>query len=375
VTAVADAFDWGLLEPAGRAGSVVSDDRILDAMVELESAHLAAWSSLIDVENTATLDATALDREALLRESRRSGVPVVGLAQALRRQGGTLVHQGMTSQDVVDSALMMVSRDALTGARDALQAAGRRFAALAREHRGTPFAVRTLTQEAETTTLGAVIGGWLDVVSSAVETVDAAKFPLQLGGAVGDGEAFGRLAGRPDAVAILRRRISAALGLADPGRAWHTDRSPVLAVTRAAASICSAGGRVGRDLALLARDGVATPLHGGASSAMPHKKNPVDAVLLVANGLRVSGPVAVLQVASLSYDARPAGEWHAEWQAWRETLRLAAESASLLQNAADDLVIQARRAPATTTTMAPRGAPELDAAIARFERLREGDPS
>ncbi|MGN7799589.1 lyase family protein [Leifsonia sp. 22587] len=371
---MADAFDWGLLEPAGATGAVVSDDRILAAMVELERAHFTAWSSLLDVETTASLDVESLDREALLKESRRSGVPVVGLAQALREQGGTLVHQGMTSQDVLDSALMMVSRDALTVAREALTAAGRRFAALAREHRGTPFTVRTLTQEAEATTLGAVIGGWLDAVSSAIETVDSVVFPLQLGGAIGDGDAFARLSGRPDAVAILRRRISAILGLADPGRVWHTDRSPVLAVTRAAASVCSAGGRVGRDLGLLARDDVATPLHGGASSAMPHKKNPVDAVLLVANGLRVSGPLGVVQTASLSYDARPAGEWHAEWQAWRETLRLAAESASLLEHAAGDLVIQTRRAPVTPAS-APRGSHEVDAAVARFERLQEGDAS
>jgi len=368
---VADAFDWGLLEPAGEAGTIASDDRILDAMVEVERAHLGAWGALLGVETTSTLEAGDLDRASLLRESRRAGVPVVGLAQALRQQGGTLVHQGMTSQDVMDTALMLISRDVLTTARAGLVAAGSSFAALAREHRGTPFAVRTLTQEAETSTLGAVIGGWLDVISSALETVDAVAFPLQLGGAVGDGDAFARLSGRPDAVTELRRRMAGALGLTDPVRAWHTDRSPVLAVTRASASVCSAGGRIGRDLGLLARDETATPIHGGGSSAMPHKRNPVDAVLLVANGLRVGGPLAVVQTASLSYDARPAGEWHAEWQAWRETLRLAAESASLLEHAAGDLVIQVRRSdgPATGT---PRAATVVDAALSRFERLADG---
>lgn len=369
---MADAFDWGLLEPAGEAGAIASDDRILDAMVEVERAHLGAWSGLLGVDTTSALDAGAVDRASLLRESRRAGVPVVGLAQALRGQGGTLVHQGMTSQDVMDTALMVVSRDALAVAREALVSAGRRLLTPAREHRGTPFAVRTLTQEAETTSLGAVIGGWLDVISSTLETVDAVTFPLQLGGAVGDGDAFARLSGRTDAVVELRRRISAALGLSDPGRAWHTDRSPVLAVTRACASVCSAGGRIGRDLGLLARDGVATPIHGGGSSAMPHKRNPVDAVLLVANGLRVGGPLAVVQTASLSYDARPAGEWHAEWQAWRETLRLAAESAALLAHAAGDLVIQVRR-PDGPTAGDPRGADGVDAAVSRFERLAEGD--
>lgn len=368
---VVDAFDWGLLEPAGADAAVVADDRILHAMIELERAHLVAWGGLLGVETTSTLDADLLDREALLRESRQAGVPVVGLAQALRQQGGTLVHQGMTSQDVLDTALMVVSRDALVGARTRLGEAGRRFAALVREHRPTPFAVRTLMQEAETTTLGAVLSGWLDAITSALEVLDAVEFPLQLGGAVGDGEAFARLSGDPDAVAKLRRRIAAAVGLTDPGRAWHTDRSPVLAVTRAAASVCTAGGRIGRDLGLLARDEVVTPLHGGGSSAMPHKKNPVDAVLLVANGLRVSGPLAVVQTASLSYDARPAGEWHAEWQAWRECLRLGAESAALLAHAAEDLVVHIRRAH-VDPAKPPRATATVDAALARFERAVEG---
>lgn len=368
---VADAYDWGLLEPAGEADALASDDRILHAMVELERAHLAAWSALLGVENTSALDADQLDRDALLRESRRAGVPVVGLAQALRQQGGTLVHQGMTSQDVMDTALMLVSRDALAAARTGLVTAGHRFAALAREQRSTPFAVRTLTQEAETTTLGAVIGGWLDVLSSTLEVLDAVTFPLQLGGAIGDGDAFARLSGDPDAVATLRRRVAEALGLADPGRAWHTDRAAVLAVTRAAGSVCAAGGRIGRDLGLLARDDVVSPLHGGGSSAMPHKRNPVDAVLLVANGLRASGPAAVLQATALSYDARPAGEWHAEWQPWRDALRLAAESARLLAHAAEGLVVDERRTHAGTA-VSPRAGAVVDAAVARFDRAAQG---
>ena len=365
---MADGFDWGLLEPAGQYTGIVADDRLLDAMVDVERAHLAVWSDLLGVERISSLDAEQLDRDALLEESRRSGVPVVGLVQALRQQGGALVHQGMTSQDVLDTALVLLSRDALIAARVSLVDAGERFAELAREHRTAPFTVRTLTQEAEATTLGSVIGGWVDVISSALEVLDGAGFPLQLGGAVGDGDAFAGLSGDADAVTALRRRIAELLGLADPGRAWHTDRSPVLAITRAAASVCAAGGRVGRDLGLLARDEVVTPLHGGGSSAMPHKQNPVDAVLLVANGLRVSGPVSVVQTAALSYDARPAGEWHAEWQAWRDSLRLAAESAALLAHAANDIVVHVH--PSDSAASAGRRALVVDAALARFDTLK-----
>lgn len=383
---MAEAFDWGLLEPAGVAGLVASDDRVLEAMVDVERAYLAAWCEILGVESSAVLGAEVIDEDALLRSSRQAGVPVVGLVHELRRQGGERVHQGMTSQDVLDTALMIVSKDALGGARAQLESAGRSLRDLALEHRATPTIARTLTQEAEPTTLGAAISVWLDAVTSALEALDSVSYPVQLGGAVGDGNAMLRRSGDPAAVATLRSRVAGQLGLADPGRSWHTERSAVLAVARSAASVCAAGGRVGRDLGLLARDGVITPGHGGGSSSMPHKHNPVDAVLLVANGLRVGGALAVLQSAALSYDARPAGEWHAEWQAWRETLRLAAESASLLDHASSDLVVHdgraaARDAQASSEAVSDTGhraadqsntiaaGHMVDAAVERFDEL------
>jgi 3-carboxy-cis,cis-muconate cycloisomerase len=370
VTDVADTFDWGLLEPAGAAGHVVSDDRILNAMVDVENAYLAAWSELLGVESAAVLETDLVDRAALLDAGRSAGVPVVGLVQALRQQGGDLVHEGMTSQDVLDTALMIASRDALTSAREALAASGHRLARLAADLRATPAMARTLTQEAEPTTLGVVISVWLDIVTSTIERLDAVRFPLQLGGAVGTGEAFVRLSGNADAADELRRKLSSTLGLTDAKRSWHTDRSPVLAVASAAAQVCVAGGRIGRDLALLAREDVATPLHGGGSSAMPHKQNPVDAVLLTANGLRSGGPLATLHAAALSYDARPAGEWHAEWQAWREILRLAAESADLLEHAIGDLVVHPV-APGAARPNVEAAARIVEAAIERFSSIAE----
>ena len=380
---MADAFDWGLLEPAGEAGLAVSDDSVLAAMVEVERAYLAAWSELLGVDSSAELTSETIDKDALLRSSRQAGVPVVGLVDALRRQGGERVHQGMTSQDVLDSALMIVSKDALGAVRRQLESAGRRLRDLALEHRATPTVARTLTQQAEPTTLSAVISVWVDAVTSALEEVGSVSYPVQLGGAVGDGNAMVRRSGDPDAVATLRRRVAARLGLSDPGRSWHTERSAVLAVTRAAASVCSAGGRIGRDLGLLARDGVMTPAHGGGSSSMPHKHNPVDAVLLVANGLRVGGALAVLQSAALSYDARPVGEWHAEWQAWRETLRLAAESASLLDHVSGELVVHAEGAVAQARPeTGPRAVDDsdliaaghvVDSAVSRFSRVVSAD--
>jgi 3-carboxy-cis,cis-muconate cycloisomerase len=300
-------------------------------------------------------------------------MPVVALVEQLRGQAGERadqVHRGATSQDVLDSALMLVSRDALTGARARLVAAGSTLSALADREKASPLIARTLTQPAEATTLGAAFAAWLDAVSSAIAAVDGVSFPAQLGGAVGTGEAFARLAGRADAPAALRASVARHLGLADPGRAWHTDRAPVLAVAAAAAQVCASAGRIGRDLGLGARDGMLQPDEGGGSSAMPHKRNPVDAVVLTANGLRAGGLVATVHAAALSSDARPAGEWHAEWQAWRGLLRLAAESADVLAHAADHLVIDAPAATASVTAIAAAGA-VVDASRARFAALTQ----
>lgn len=372
---MAEAFDWGLLEPAGPDGQSASDDRVLEAMVAFESAYLAAWSDLLGLSvdavlDGALLDARLIDRGELLAASRLAGAPVIGLVQVLRKQVGEargLVHQGLTSQDVVDSALMLVSRDALRVARRDLVSGGEALLALAREHKSTPLLAKTLMQEAEPTTLGAALASWLDGVTSAVNAVDAVEFPVQLGGAVGIGEAFPRISARADAVATLRGRLSQRLSLADPGRCWHTERTPVLAVVGAAALVCTTAGRIGRDLGLLARDGVVTPLQGGASSAMPHKRNPVDAIILTANGLRIGGMVATVHAAALSYDARPAGEWHAAWQDWRGSLRLAEESAAVLAHAVAHARIDPPAATASSSALDAAGA-VVEAAISRFQR-------
>jgi 3-carboxy-cis,cis-muconate cycloisomerase len=368
---VADAFDWGLLEPAADSGAGAGDDAILDALVAVERALVLAWADLDggDGESLAVaFDASALDRDALRAGVRADGVPVVALVEQLRVQAGDradLVHRGATSQDIIDTALMLISRTVLAETRTRLAETGNALGALAQRERATPFIARTLSQPAEPSTVGAAIAAWLDAVSSALATLDAAVFPVQLGGAVGTGEAFARLSGRADAGAVLRASLAGRLGLADPGRAWHTDRAPVLAVASAAAQVCATAGRIGRALALGARDGILMPDEGGASSAMPHKRNPVDAVVLTANGLRAGGLVATLYSAALSSDARPAGEWHAEWQAWRGLLRLAAESADVLAHAVAHLVIAIPEAAASPTAITAAG-DVVDAALARF---------
>ncbi|MBT2517512.1 3-carboxy-cis,cis-muconate cycloisomerase [Streptomyces sp. ISL-90] len=345
------ADDWGLLEPLGAAASATSDDAVLAALVEVERGLVRAWGDVLDDDLSAVaaaLDARALDREALLAGARSGGVPVIALVEQLRAQAeaiadgaGDRVHAGATSQDILDSALVLVARAALAEARGHLVTAGDALAALAGQERDTTSIARTLGQHAEPSTIGVTVAGWLDGMSSAIEAVDGTVFPVQLGGAVGTGEAFDRLARRVDAANELRAALAAQLGLADPGRAWHTERSPILRIAGTAALVAAALGRIGREIAFLARTeiGEVALASTGGSSAMPHKRNPVDAVLLTANGLRAPGLIATVHAASVSQDARPAGEWHAEWQALRGLVRLALESATAAAGLAQGLRI------------------------------------
>ncbi len=361
---------------------------MLAAMIAVEEALVGAWDELDGSSagpgyQPLAFDAAAIDRERLVAGAREAGVPVIALVGQLRAQAGAhagRVHRGATSQDIVDSALVLVSRASLSRARDALAAAAAELAERAVRSRATPLLARTLTQEAEPATLGVSLASWLDAVVSALEVLDRLDYPVQLGGAVGTGAAFARLAGRADAPQTLRAGLASRLGLSDPGRSWHTDRGPVLAIADAAARVAALAGRIGRDLGLAARAGVLLPATGGGSSAMPHKRNPVDAVLLTANGLRAPGLLATVHTAALSYDARPAGEWHAEWQAWRGLLRVAVESAEVLAHAVADLVVAdvatSAASSADPADLAAAGA-VVDAAVARYrahaEPEREAD--
>lgn len=381
---MAEPFDWGLLEPAGAVGVPAGDDRVLAAMIAVEEALVGAWDELDGSAagpgyERLAFDAAAIDRERLVAGAREAGVPVIALIEQLRAQAGAhggRVHRGATSQDIVDSALVLVSRESLSRTRDALAVAAAELAARAIRSRATPLLARTLTQQAEPTTLGASLASWLDAVVSALEVIDRLDYPVQLGGAVGTGAAFARLAGRADAPQTLRAGLASRLGLSDPGRAWHTDRGPVLAIADAAARVAAVAGRIGRDLGLAARDGVLLPATGGGSSAMPHKQNPVDSVLLTANGLRAPGLLATVHTAALSSDARPAGEWHAEWQAWRGLLRIATESAEVLAHAVADLVVTegvpSAESSADAADLAAAGA-VVDAAVARYRAHAEPD--
>jgi 3-carboxy-cis,cis-muconate cycloisomerase len=388
------AADWGLLQPV-TAGTpdAPGDDDVLAAMVRVEAALLRAWVAEDgggDDDAARVLEQPAtpqrLDRDALVAGVARDGAPVVALVEQLRalldEHGAAAgrLHAGATSQDVLDTALMVVARESFARLRVSLVATGRALATLADAERAAPRLAHTLGRAAAPTTLGAQAAVWLDGVSSAVAAVDAVHLPVQLGGAVGTGEQADREAGRAGTAASLRASVAAGLGLEDPGRSWHTDRTPVLGVATAAATASLALGRIGRDLLAGARDGVdEIGLAGsGTSSAMPHKRNAVGPVAMCAAAVQAPGLLSTVARAAVAVDERPAGEWHAEWRALLDLLRLGCGSAGTADRTARTLAVHRE---AALRNLRAAGLPEPDAvtlvacgravddALARFERV------
>jgi 3-carboxy-cis,cis-muconate cycloisomerase len=324
------AEDVGLLSPgwAGSAAEAATGDAaFLQAMLDAEAALARAKAAIGLIPATAAgvisaaARAGAFDVRGLALAARSGGNPVIPLVAALTGaagDAGRYVHHGATSQDILDSAAMLVARRTLRTVLADLDDAADALAGLARTHRATPMPGRTLTQHAVPTTFGLKAAGWYTLIRQARARLAALRLPAQLGGAAGTLAAFG------DAGVRLVTAYARELGLAEPVLPWHALRAPVAELASALALTTGALGKLAADVLVLARTeiGEVAEGSGGGSSAMPHKSNPVRATLIAA-AARQAPPLAAVLLGSLAAeDERPAGAWHAEWQPLRELLRV-----------------------------------------------------
>ena len=321
-----ETADAGLLSPVQvgtLAEALTSDRAVAEAMVAVEASLRRALREHgrgpTGPESTPELDVRHLAREAV-----QPGNPTVPLVSVLREglsgEEAAAVHHGATSQDVVDSALMLVATSVLHRIEDGLVDLAHRLAGLAAEHRGTPCVARTLTQQAMPTTLGFRVAGWLDGVLDALESVRSClPLPVSLGGPVGTAAAYGS-AGPAVAAALAE-----GLGLAAPAISWHTNRAPVLRLAGCLTEVGNACGRIAADLLLLSQTeiGEADDGSAGRSSAMAHKANPTRSVLVASAARQLPGLLATVASSGASPSERPPGAWHAEWEPLRTMLRLA----------------------------------------------------
>jgi 3-carboxy-cis,cis-muconate cycloisomerase len=332
----------------------VSDTAWLQAMLDaeaglaraLERAGLAPAGAGEAV--TAAARAKDFDPNELGQLASLTGNPVPGLARALARRvpqtaAGT-VHRGATSQDIVDTAAMLLAKRAADVILADLAQAADVTAGLADAHRSSIMIGRTLLQQAVPVTFGLVAAGWLaglDEARQGLAAVRARRLAVQFGGAAGTLASLGE--NGPQVATLL----ATDLGLTLPALPWHTDRLRIIDLGAALAGVTAVLGKIARDVTLLAQSEVGEVSEGGGvaparesrqqpgssprrggSSAMPHKNNPVASIAILGCAKQMPGLLATLVSSAEQEHQRAAGAWHAEWEPLTAMLRLAGSAAS-----------------------------------------------
>ncbi|MEV6163359.1 lyase family protein [Streptomyces sp. NPDC052052] len=389
-------LDCGLLSPV-RAGTPVEaatgDQAWLRAMLDAEAALARAQARLGAVPASAAEAITRAaaaglpDPRALALAARETANPVVGLVReftaavaAVDPAAAEYVHRGSTSQDILDTGAMLVADRALRIIVADLRATAEALARLAEEHRDTVMAGRTLALQAVPTTFGLKAAGWRSLVLDGAEQLDrirATGLPVALGGAAGTLAGYLEYA-RLDGVAddgpgdYADRLVTAfadETGLARPVLPWHALRTPSAQLGAALAHTCAALGKMATDVQVLARTEIGevaepAPAGRGASSAMPHKRNPVLATLIRSAALQVPVLAAGLtQCLAVTEDERSAGAWHAEWTLLREALRLTGGAAHTAVELSRGLTVHAGRMRANLDLTAGQVVSERFAAV------------
>ena len=291
-------------------------------------ALLAAERALLLVQHGETLPVPSIDAEQLLREARADGNPVIPLVRRLRELAPD-VHDGATSQDMLDTAAALVARDACALISREVDGAAALCADLADQHRKTVMPARTLLQQATPTTFGLVAATWLTML---LDVRELPSLPAQLGG--------------PAGTFASAEPFASELGLAAAALPWHANRLPLLRLGAALAAVAGASAKIALDVQLLSQTevGEVREAHPGGSSAMPHKQNPVASTLARACARTAQAAAAQLVTGAGEHELqRAAGAWHAEWVALSDALAYAGSAAAWVRAALDGLEVDAGR--------------------------------
>jgi 3-carboxy-cis,cis-muconate cycloisomerase len=352
----------------GEAAVQVSGTAWLAAMLAAEAAlaRACAQEGLIAAEAAEAIAAACVperfDARAISLEAARHATPVVPLVRALREAVGEphagAVHLGATSQDILDTALMLVARWALAPLLIDAEAAADGAAALAQAHRGTAMTGRTLLQQALEVPFGLRAAAWLSGLDAAADRLDQVRreeLAVQMGGPVG---------ARAPAIAD---RVAAELGLAAPVLPWAAIRVRPATLAGALGTMAGVVAKIARDVTLLAQQEVGEVAEGGGgdrggSTAMAHKRNPVAAVSALACAKRVPGLVATVLTLMEQEHERAAGAWQAEWGTHTELLALTGSATAWCRELIENLEVdRARMASNLERAQLPAGAAGGDA--------------
>lgn len=346
----ASAFDSALfsdLFPTGEVARLWTDTAELRAMLLVEGTLAQVQGRLGTIpEISAKAIARAamevqLDPAALAAPTGRNGVSVPGVVAAFRAamnapEHAQYVHWGATSQDIIDTGMMLRLRQTLALMEADLSGLLERLAELAETHAALPMAGRTYGQHATPTSFGAVAAAWgapLLELRGELGALRAGSLWVSLSGAAGTSAALG-----PQA-AEMRAGLAEGLGLGDPGRSWHTDRGPILRIAGWANRLALALAKIGEDATELAQSGIGeVRLEGaGGSSTMPQKQNPVGPSVVVALARLNAGLFATLQAASIHRHQRDGASWFTEWLCLPQAMLSAASALQTARAVAEAL--------------------------------------
>ena len=329
-----------------------SDQARLQAMLDVEAALARAQAGLVPeglAGALAALEPAQLDAAAIGRQTALAGVPTIPFVKAVQAllpagiERG--LHQGATTQDILDTVLVLQCRQAFCLVQAELCAIMDGLAALAQVHRATPCVGRTYGQHAAPVTFGFKAAVWLAGVADAARRFAAVRdsvLVVSLGGPVGTLASLGE--GGPAVLEAFARE----LGLGSGPIAWHTRRGRVAAVGCWLAELIGALAKLATDVAHLASTEVAevaepfVPGRGG-SSAMPHKRNPVSCTVILAAHAAAPGHAAALLAGMAAAHERPVGLWHAEWHALPTLFGLASGALREARVLAEGLQVDAAR--------------------------------
>ncbi|CAA9431319.1 MAG: 3-carboxy-cis,cis-muconate cycloisomerase [uncultured Rubrobacteraceae bacterium] len=326
----------------------VSGRAWLQAMLDAEGALAVAQAraGLIPADTAEVIseccDADLFDPEEIGREGRAAGNPAAPLVKALTAavpgDAAGHVHKGATSQDIVDTAAMLVAKRALGLILAELDRLAAACARLAGDHRETSMPGRTLLQQALPMTFGLKAAGWLVAVVEARQQLIGVResgLAAQLGGAAGTLASLGS-----EGMQVLRE-FARELDLAEPVVPWHTARLRIAELGSVLALLAGVLNKAALDVVLLTQTEVAEAAErsSGGSSTLPHKQNPIGATLTIACARRVQSLAQTLHTAMAQEHERAVGAWHAEWEALSDALALTGGAAAAMREVMEDLQV------------------------------------
>ena len=333
---------------------IFSDRRRLQGMLDFEAAlaralaraGVAPESAVEPIVAQCNANNFALD--VLAREAALAGNLAIPLVKALTAavaksdpKAAGFVHWGATSQDAIDTGLVLQLRDALDLMQRELLQFSSTLARVAEKYQATLLAGRTWLQQANPVTLGLKVAGWLDAIHRHQARIAHARnevLTLQFGGAVGTLAALGE---KGPAVAAA---LASDLKLKLPSIPWHTHRDRFAEVATALGVLAGTLGKIARDISLLAQTEIGEVLEPaesgrGGSSTLPHKRNPVGSAIVLAAAIRVPALVSVMLTAMVQEHERGLGGWHAEWETLPEIFLLAAGALVHMVHVVDGLEV------------------------------------